>query len=104
MLVINGLRAAAKDPDAEVRRMAIAGYAMLAPHADEDVIELLGTVIDEGMDDSYLRLTRVEHTTNDVGAVQVCACLHETGRVGESERAGERREKGPPATCTQVLV
>ena len=104
LLVINGLRAAATDPDAEVRRMAIAGYAMLAPHADEDVIELLGTVIDEGMDDSYLRLTRVEHTTNDVGAVQVCACLHETGRVGESERAGERREKGPPATCTQVLV
>jgi HAMP domain-containing protein len=100
-LVVQALRAAARDLDAEVRRAAISGYAKLAPHADEDVIALLGTVVDEGMDDSYLRLTRVEHTTNDIGAVQEAAVealtLHATqGRV--------RLLASPASACASVLT
>jgi hypothetical protein len=85
-LVVGALRAAVADADSEVRCSALRGYATLTACGDEEVIKLLGEVIDEGMDGGYLRATKVEGTVNDVGKCQEAAVellpLHATrGRV-----------------------
>ena len=94
--VVQALRAAARDADSEVRRSAVEGCARLAPVGDEGVVELLGSVIDDGMADEYLRATAVSRSRNAVGEVQLAAV---TALAAHATQGRVRLRTTPPEAC-----
>ena len=94
--VVQALRAAARDADSEVRRTAVEGCARLAPVGDEGVVELLRSVIDDGMADEYLRATAVSRSRNAVGEVQLAAV---TALAAHATQGRVRLRTTPPEAC-----